>query len=801
MMSIRRHSIPLSLLALLACGGAVAADAPGGQMVPAPTSDSGELTTITVTAQRRSEASQNVPIALQVVTSQQIEQLTATDLASMNGYVPGLDVSGEQPTQPGFTLRGISVSDFGIGTDSPIGIYEDGVYTGKTGGALLLFNDVQHIEVLKGPQGTLFGRNSAAGAISVVTNAPTDDWSAAAKVRFGNYGEEYYEAMVNAALSPDLAARLTFVDNRSDGWLRNDATGERYDRNGDWGLRGQLLWHAPGDTSVRLIWEHEELAQPPRPAIGIVTIPPSPGLPPFPTNPANWLSPFTAPLLNDTVGARETRHFDAFTLRAEHSFEFGDFTSISAYRHFNTYNRESQDGTDRLYLYFDDVNIEENKSYSQEFTLSGKTGIADWVAGTSYYYDDAHQTSQLNLYTDSIDTLLNNTGLVPGGIYGPISQAAAQYGIPVSLLGDTWQENMINHGYSRAEALYGDVIWHVADRWNLTTGVRFTHDEKDFSWYNPTRTAPQLDAGLALLTEVGFPLPPFPYTQNIEFNTPISTAAPLRLSDSWNDTSPRVVLDYKPLPDVMIYGSVTRGYEAGGYNALEPGAKYQPETVRNYEFGVKSELLDHRLLLNASVYYYLYSNLQSLNLVSNGNGSLPAYEVTISDQHAKGVDFEARWQATSALRLNFLAAYIDDTYKDYTAPDGTDLSGQATGEPLWSLAGGIDYLWHDVVGGDLDFVLQDAYRGATRCNADSAVQGSCLTIPSFKIGTAENRTDARIGWVSQGHVPVSVALYVNNLFDKQYATGVQTISATTLGTPFSNITAPRFYGVELGVHF
>jgi len=800
-MSIRRHSIQLSLLALWAGGGAVAADAPSGQTVPAPASDNGELTTITVTAQRRTEASQNVPIALQVVTSQQIEKLTATDLASMNGYVPGLDVSGEQPTQPGFTLRGISVSDFGIGTDSPIGIYEDGVYTGKTGGALLLFNDVQHIEVLKGPQGTLFGRNSAAGAISVVTNQPTDDWDAAAKVRFGNYGEEYYEAMVNAALSPVVAARLTFVDNRSDGWLRNDATGERYDRNGDWGMRGQLLWHAPGDTSVRLIWEHEELAQPPRPAIGIVALPPSPGLPPFPTNQATWLSPFTAPLLNDTVGARETRHFDAFTLRAEHSFEFGDFTSISAYRHFNTYNRESQDGTDRLYLYFDDVNIEQNKSYSQEFTLSGKTGIADWVAGTSYYYDDAHQTSQLNLYTDSIDTLLNNTGLVPGGIYGPISQAAAQFGIPVSLLGDTWQENMINHGYSRAEALYGDVIWHVADRWNLTTGVRFTHDEKDFSWYNPTRTAPQLDAGLALLSEVGFPLPPFPYTQNIEFNTPISTAAPLRLNDSWNDTSPRVVLDYKPLPDLMIYASVTRGYEAGGYNALEPGAKYEPETVRNYEFGVKSELLDHRLLLNASVYYYLYSNLQSLNLVSNGNGSLPAYEVTISDQHAKGVDFEARWQATSALRLNFVAAYIDDTYKDYTAPDGTDLSGQATGEPLWSLAGGIDYLWHDVAGGDLDFVLQDAYRGATRCNADSAVQGSCLTIPSFRIGTAENRTDARIGWVSQGHVPVSVALYVNNLFDKQYATGVQTISATTLGTPFSNITAPRFYGVELGVHF
>ena len=429
-MSIRRHSIHLSLLALCAGGGAAAADAPGAETVPAPVSDSGEISTITVTAQRRSEASQNVPIALQVVTSQQIEKLTATDLSSMSGYVPGLEVGGEQPTQPNFTLRWHRekyVSDLGIGTDSPIGIYEDGVYTGKTGGALLLFNDVQHIEVLKGPQGTLFGRNSAAGAISVVTNQPTMDWGGDAKVRFGNYGEQYYEAHGECAVrTADLAARVTFVDNRSDGWLQDSATGERYDRNDDWGTRAQLLWHAPGDTRVRLIWEHEELSQPPRPAIGIVALPPVPGLPPLPSNPSTWLSPFTAPLLNDTVGARETRKFDALTLRVEHSFGFGDFTSISAVpSSHNTFDiAKTRTGPNRQYLYFDDANIEENKSYSQEFTLSGKTGIADRVAGASYYYDDAHQTSQLNFYTDSIDTLLNNTpslGL-PGGIYGPISQ-------------------------------------------------------------------------------------------------------------------------------------------------------------------------------------------------------------------------------------------------------------------------------------------------------------------------------------------------------------------------------------------
>lgn len=800
MMSMRRHSIHLLVPGLLASAAAAAADAPA---VPASGAgaENGEIETVTVTAQHRTEVSQDVPIALQVVTSQTIEKLAATDLSTMNGYIPGLFVDGEQPTQPNYTLRGISVTDFGIGTDSPIGIYEDGVYTGKTGGALLLFNDIQRVEVLKGPQGTLFGRNSAAGAISVVTNEPADDWQADAKARFGNYNTQYYEAMINAPLTDDVAARVSFVDNHSNGWLRDAASGLRYDRDGDWGMRVQLRWNAPGDTKVRLTYELENLDQPARPAIGIVPLPASPGLPPVPPVPSTWISPFGAPVLNDVANGVETRRFDGLTLRVEHGFSFGDFTSITAYRQFNTFNREDQDGTNRIYLYFDDVNIEQNQSFSQEFTFNGKTELADWVAGASYYYDNAQQTSQVNLTTNSIDTLLTNTGELPGGIYGPFSQGLAQAGVPITLLGDPWQENMFNRGYSRAYAGYGDVIWHLGRDWNLTTGVRFTHDERDFSWYNPTRTATQLDASLATLTEFGVPLPPFPFTQNLVFNTAAATAAPLRESNSWNDTSPRVVLDYKPRSDVMLYASYAEGYEAGGYNALQPGAKYNPEHVRNYELGVKSEFFDHHVLLNASAYYYSYTNLQNLSLVSNGNGALPQYEVTVSDQRAKGVDFETHWQVTDGLRFNLVAAYIDLTYRNYITPDGTDVSNQPVGEPLWSFAGGLDYLWRDLAGGDLDFTLQDAYRGATRCNADSQATGQCFSNANFSVGDATNRTDARLGWASHGRTQYSVAFYVNNLFDKQYATGIQYIGADTLGTVFTNITAPRFWGVELGVHF
>jgi iron complex outermembrane receptor protein len=352
----------------------------------------------------------------------------------------------------------------------------------------------------------------------------------------------------------------------------------------------------------------------------------------------DYLDPRTAPVTNDTVGNRETRNFDGITLRVEHPFSFGALTSISAYRHFDTYNRESQDGTDRIYLYFDDVNIERNTSYSQEFKLSGKNDIADWVGGVSYYYDDAHQTSQLNFYTDSIDTLLQNTqGFT---LYTPISQRSRPRECRFTLLGDPWSEDMINHNISKSEAVYGDVIWHLTDKLNLTTGARFTRDQREFSWYNPERTATALDASLAELQAAGifpeFGVPIQAFQQNIVFNTAISEAAPLVASNKWTDTSPRAVLDYKFTPNVMAYVSATRGYQAGGYNFDDPGSHYEPETVWSYEAGIKSYIPDYRLLFNASVYYYKYSNLQSLTLVSDAASGLPLYEVTISDQQAKG---------------------------------------------------------------------------------------------------------------------------------------------------------------------
>lgn len=783
---------------------------PNAKASPVPkVADAKSLGNVTVTAQSRTQEVQDVPIAMQIVTSKQINAIEATDLSKMNGYIPGLYINAEQPTQPEYSLRGIAVTDVGIGTDSPIGIYEDGVYTGKTGGALLVFNDVQRVEVLKGPQGTLLGRNSAGGAISVVTNEPTDTFGGQIRERLGNDGLHYTDGFLNLPISKDVAGRITFVDNQSNGWLRDAATGQHYEKNDDWGIRGQLRWNVPDGTEVRLVYEHEKLNQPARPAIGIVPIPASPALPTFPPDPNTYLDPRKAPLYNDVVGgALEKRSFDGTSLFVNHDFAFGSLSSITAYRHFSTFNREDGDGTNQPELYVDDINIEKNTSWEQELKLFGQTSVADWVAGVSYYHDNASQASPLDFTTTSIDTLIKHVspvaGSPDGSLYGFLSQVLPAFGIPANFLGDPWQETMYNKGTSTARAAYGDVIWHLTDTLNLTTGVRFTRDQKDFSWYNPTRTATALDATLnepavaAFLNAVGVPLSTF--QQNLEFNSPAATQAPLRVSNSWTDTSPRVLLDYKISPDIMVYGSVSKGYEAGGYNGQLPASHYEPETVWNYETGIKAYFPTSRLLLDASLYHYRYDNLQSLTLEANGNGALPLYVVTTSNQVATGLDAEVHWQATDALQLNFTSAYIDSTYQHYIAPDGTNISNQPTGEPLWTVAGGFDYTWHDIYGGNVVATVQDAYRGKTRCNSDSVAQAQCLVTPAFKLGTAQNRTDVRVAW-SAPKQPWAFAAFATNIFDKRYVSQINNITATTLGTPFASITPPRMFGVEASYSF
>lgn len=829
-MRIFQHRLAAGIACALAAGTWGFTPAARAQAsAPPPPVHAAELGKVTVTAQSRSQEVQDVPIAMAIVSAAELGDIAATDLSYTNLFVPGLVVDGSDPTQPTYRLRGIETNDFGIGTDSAVGVYVNGVYQTRSGGALMALNDVARVEVLKGPQGTLFGRNTAAGAISIITNEPVDRFEGKARVRLGEYGRRYGDALLNVPVNQDLALRLSVLDNQSNGYLRDAVTGQHYGKDDEWGARAVARWQVTPDSTVHLSWDHDRLKQPSRMDIGLIPLSATDlyQRAPFPADPSTYYDPVHAPFFNDSVGGRERRQYNGWTLTFDHAFDWGGFTSTTNYAVYNISHVEDGDGTNHITTHLDTGVISDGRTLYQEFKLSGSNALIDWVSGASFYSEHANQTSLATVNTDTYDTLAINSGLgaqfTPDGtLFHYFDSLLQAFGLPYRLLGEPWTETISNKGRFSAYAVYGDAIWHVTDRFNLTTGLRYTHDRKYFDWYTPVRQAPGLDQTIAELDAAGIlDLAPALtggalsaealraiLTRNQIF--PNAVGQLVSRDNRWSDFSPRLVADYHFSEDVMGYASLARGYKAGGYNGTEPGSQFAPEKVWNAEVGVKSNFPAQHLLLNASVYHYRYTNKQTLVVVPSTSGlGVPTYQVSNTSQDASGLDLQLQWRPLDALQLAFNGSFIDSKYSSARVPAGLDgsgsaiyldVSGQPVDEPRFSYSLSGDYTWQGVAGGNLVFHANYGYRGRMRCNDASVYQGKCALATNFDLGKPQQRTDLRLDWNARdGHW--GLGAYVNNLFDTRYVSGLGTISQSVLGTPYAYVTPPRMWGVEARYKF
>ena len=782
------------------------------QSTPQGEQDATNLDTIVVTAQSRQQELQDVPIALQVVDQQLLDDVAADNLGDIDAFVPGLVVDAAQPTQPSFRLRGVETSNFGIGTDPAVGVFVDGVYGGRGGGVLLPFVDIERIEVLKGPQGTLFGRNTAAGAISLVTRRPQNETEARLRLRLGNYGKQYADAMWNLPTGDNSALRFNALFNHSDGWFQDGATGKDLGGENVWATRAAWQVGLGENTTALVSWDHESLDQNGRVTTGIVPLPAYPQRPPVPVDPDDYLDPRDIPTYSDATNA-EWRTFDGVTLIVDHALTWGHLTSTTSWRQYDALNQTEEDGTNRADLYIDSVNTESNETFYQEFKFAGSNARLDWVAGASFFKEDADQTSEVNTNTAAVDNIVRNLGVayelgVPdGSLFNFTSMLAQMNGIPISLVGDRWNERFTNTLSTTAYAAFGDVIWRATDKLNLTFGLRYTRDEKDFTWLNTPRNAPELEAKLDLLESLGFfdalaqmgiPITRELLTFDMAFIDPpamVNKGVLVRDKRSWSDFSPRFVVDYHFNDKAMVFGSLAKGYKAGGFNALQIGPAFENEDVWNAEVGIKQSF--GRFSYNASLFHYRYDNRQSIRLIDpdpNNPVDIPRFVFDTGDLEATGIDFDMRWKVTDAFTLDAQAEWIDSKYKDYVTPEGVDLDGEPTGEPRFTASVGAAYRMSLGDSGDLRLSARHAYRGRTRCNAGSDLQGDCGVNALLDIGEPRERTDVRVGWTSpQG--TWSWAVYGNNIFDNQYVKGLNTYGRGPLGVVGATISEPRTYGM------
>ena len=717
------------------------------------------LEEVVVSAQKRDENIQDVPITLNAFTGDFINQSGARHIGDLEIYTPGLEIDTASTTQPRYYVRGIGTDDFGVGTDPSVGIYIDGVYVARSGAALMFFSDIERVEVLKGPQGTLFGRNAAAGAINVITKKPHELTEGSILLRAGNYNKRLAEGVFNTALADNVFVRLNAQYNERDGFIENEAGGDDLATEGNQSGRASILWEI-SDTS-ELLWttDYDDTDHDAPHAIS--------------TNPnlAPAYGYVFGDVANDVIESTETRILEGHTAKYSQEWDELSFTSITSYREFRTRNREDEDGTADITRYLDTDNRESNYQFYQEFRLNGDTDTFEWVAGLSYFDEKAHAAQNPNSNVVSITRALTQTDPAPPYDLTPV------YGL-VSNIGDY-----------QSYAVFGDIKYLINDEWAATVGTRVTRDEKDFTWIK--------DDPLGLVDD----------------NAP--DGGRYEADDSWTNVSPRLVVDYKPREELMFYGVLSSGYKAGGFNSAQityqcqPGdpatcvdvdSSFDPEDVINSELGVKSTWLDNRLRLNGSIFKYEYKDRQFLDFVQ-GTGNFRSYVTLNGDVVGEGIELDATWQATDNLTLTLNGGITSVKWKDYVTAEDLDLDGAPVREPLRRYALGVDY---DIPSADIGtfvFHLDYSYTSPDRKNADTRDDYEPFGIDVEGFGEAKEYANARITWLeSSGRF--EVALWCDNLFDKEYINRYTDLAGEGV---FDSLAVtrddPRFYGVDVKFNY
>jgi iron complex outermembrane recepter protein len=538
-------------------------------------SDTPVLEEVIVNAQRRRENLQDVPVTVTAMSQSQLDAVNVTGLDSLGVLVPSYQYSNITGwAQP--RLRGIGTNAIGPGIENPVAVYVDGVYYASMMGAALEFANIDSVEVLDGPQGTLFGRNASGGLIQVHTRDPSQQLNGSVSVGYGNYNTSSGSFYVTGGITANIAADLSvLVHHQEDGYGRNLYTGTQIDLNDYELLRSKWRFTPSDNLKITLVadWGYVNNPADAQAAPGNVplggpnSVPPHDGNGPF--DPANKL------------------HNSGLATTVDYQLAFARFLSITAYRDLR--DRHEDSGT--VIANPEDsvsVNIyETHEQFTQEFQLSSLPGAAlTWTLGAYYF----HELSSWN------------PAWLTGGYFGyPIFTAT-------------------DHNLTDSGALYAQVTREVFDKTNLTLGLRGTVERK---------RADIVESGV-----------------NQDGSLAYQEAA--SGSDRFDRLTWRAALDHRFSDAVMGYISYDRGFKSGGFNAVTvPLAPFKPEVVDAYELGSKTQLVDNRLRLNSSVYYYNYRDIQETSYTNDGILAI----VNGASSHLYGLDLSAEARLTSNLTL------------------------------------------------------------------------------------------------------------------------------------------------------
>lgn len=733
----RIHATAASAATLMLAAGLAAAPAHAQQT---PQDDPATmLDEVIVTAQRREQSLQEVPVAITAFGAETLERTAATGIQDIVGKAPGVTLTQFNIGEPQVYIRGVGTTSDSAASDPSIGVSIDEVSIGRAGASALAFLDIQRVEVLRGPQGTLYGRNASGGALNVYTNRPAFEDTTSLTARAGSFGEYGVEGVINRVMDENTAGRLAFRYTTNDGYAEHVPTGEGLEGGTSWGLRGTVL-HATGPWKFVVGLDYSEDDMDGHARIPVTTASTAPAFVALINSLRSGLDVRQSYSSPDNY-QRRTNY--GVTARVEREAEAFDFTSLTSYRDNNYSWRDNLGGLPfpGFPLMVDDRASEEASQFSQEFRLTSKPGSTiNWVAGVYGFKENVQRGERF----------IVNAAL-------PI--APPNFGGDVDFLQD---------GTNTSYAVFGQANIPFAQIWELTLGARWTHDSREI-----TQVAIDNDRGAS--PPAGIPLGPggSPYTAagDATFEEP-----------TW-----KVALAVEPLPDVRLYASYDRGYKAGSFvstaqSALQASTPIRSELLDNYELGLKSTVLGGRLRLNAAAFWLDYQDLQvyellGLNLVtSNASAEVNGFEIETALAVSSNITIGGSYTSLDAkYTSNAVSGAQVLPYNGLTLPRSPDSQYTLYIDSEWDVAGGVlaaraDYQWQD------DFFFDPSNNPEV-------------------LSPAHGLASAYLSYETAGGL--KLAVYGKNLGDEEYQTHI----IKNVGIGFSVFGAPRSFGVSLSQRF
>ncbi|NBQ91064.1 MAG: TonB-dependent receptor [Betaproteobacteria bacterium] len=719
MKTFRRN--PLVAMVAMAVGSWAAAGAlpalAQSQGGAARAADSGELQSVSVSANRRLEDQQKVNVSVTGLNNQALAERNLSDVSQLDTVVPGFTF-GRSGADARPAMRGVRTENVAVNADTTIGYFVDGIYKSRAQQAMMGFVDVSRVEVMRGPQGTLFGRNTFGGTVAITTNAPElKSNETTASLLVGNYGKVRGEGIFNLPLSETTALRLVAVKDKSDPWVKNDfnTAAGMFDQDMRY-FRGSLLFKPTKDLEAVFRVDSTTQGGNGGSAFGYKmagTYVHTPS--------CQQLFNATLTIINPRGGNRDavndcTRTQGAGTGAGANAIGTGVDLGIPIYKAGNAY---VVDNDYRTFLDLSDRNMSLDLTYQVPgATLKSITGYADFVATRTSDSDFSASTIALDYQATAAKTfsqefqILSNTSGPLGYVAGvylfrdelrgtfinqqlPRTIRSSALGAPLSLAqnGAGFYDNQMPETDSRA--VYGQLNYKLSSALTLTAGARYTKDTKSFKYANANAVLPLNAAGApdGNLINLSTVLPPTSAygtagTSNCldgatrpGFNClpGTNTATGATYNDAtFSKGTGRLALDYELNKDQLVYLTVSNGFRSGGFNsaqALESARTFKPEEVVALEVGSKNRFLKNTLQLNVSAFSNDYTNLQEQRQIPVGNTTISAI-FNAAKASAKGLEAELEWRASRATTFGGTLSLLDAKYTsfpDVALPFGTSI--------------------------------------------------------------------------------------------------------------------------------